>query len=324
MRPYAFYETNRNRAMSPLQPSPRRDRPAIERPPISDPSARDGPSGRPPRSDPDASRAPEPAPFLPRSVGSSAPAGQKVYEFFVRIHSRVSVGGRLLALFAERNVDVLGLFGQTEEDRLTAGLVIYADFGAAPEDPFALAELLRRQEFVIEVRVASKERMFLEEMTFPPTGDGQYRVLIFPTEWWSSLVRGLVDQYGSAAGSILHEQGVNAGRTQVGHATSRVQAVDRALLVELLRTVGRTSGWGLFEIEEDPTEVRERFRIAIRGGPWPANEPFPVEGCQFVVGFLRGALQVISETALVVRDLTYDQGTLRFELVGTRGIPPSR
>ena len=263
-----------------------------------------------------------PPPMYARSIGAAAPPGPDVYEVFVRIRSRVSIGGRLFALFAEANVDVLGIFGQVDDDRRNGNLILYADYAQSKREPQAFLDLLRRQEYVVDARLAYKGRLFLEEMAFPPTSDGAYRVLIFPVEWWSSLVSGLVHQYGTAAGSILHEQGLNAGRAQVHHVVARVPSVDRALFLATLRAAGRASGWGLFEIGEEGTpDGPEIFRIAVREGPWVRMSPFSLEGCQFTVGFLRGALQEICRTDLVVRGLTYDRGELRFELVGVEPNP---
>lgn len=263
-----------------------------------------------------------PPPMYARSVGTAAPPGSGVYEVFVRIRSRVSTGGRLFALFAEANVDVLGIFGQVDDDRLNGNLILYADYAQSKREPLAFLDLLRRQEYVVDARLAYKGRLFLEEMAFPPTSDGEYRVLIFPVEWWSSLVSGLVRQYGTAAGSILHEQGLDAGRAHVHQVVARVPSVDRELFLETLRAAGRTSGWGIFDIGEEGTAGGpEIFRIAVREGPWVRMSPFSLEGCQFTVGFLRGALQEICRTNLVVRGLMYDRGELRFELVGVEPRP---
>ncbi len=263
-----------------------------------------------------------PLPMYARSIGTAAPPGSDVYEVFVRIRSRVSIGGQLFALLAEANVDVLGIFGQVDDDRLNGNLILYADYAQSKREPGAFLDLLRRQEYVVDARLAYKGRLFLEEMAFPPTSDGEHRVLIFPVEWWSSLVSGLVQQYGTATGAILHEQGLNAGRAHVHQVVARVPSADRELFLATLRAAGRTSGWGIFEIDEEGTAGGpEILRIVVREGPWVSTSPFSLEGCQFTVGFLRGALQEICRTDLVVRGLRYGRGALRFELVGVEPRP---
>ncbi len=266
-----------------------------------------GPAGKDPT---------ERLPLRPRSIGAAAPRGNDVYEFYVRARSHPSVLGRISGAFGRRNVDILGSHSTVSEDRSIGEILFYAELAHATVKAEDLLEELLHAAAVLEVKMAPKNRRYLEELAFPPTVDGTYRAMIFPTEWWVSLAEMMCERYGTAGSALLHEEGLSAGKSLAGRFRDRVPDSDRALFRENLCLASQAAGLGLVTIE--PTEPRDgdaSFHLVVREGTWgDRKEHSPKEG-QFLVGLLRGAMEKIHGKEYAVTGLMWHDDVLAFDLV---------
>ncbi len=255
--------------------------------------------------------------WRPRSIGAAAPRGNDVYEFYVRARSHPSVLGSISGVFGRRNVDILGCHSTVSDDRSIGEIIFYVELAHATVRAEEMLEELQKEVDVLEAKMAPKNRRYLEEMSFPPTVDGKYRAIIFPTDWWVSLAEMMCERYGSAGSALLHEEGLSAGKSIVDRFRDRVPDSDRPLFRENLCLASQAAGLGLVKIEptDGPRGRNASFHVVLRDGPWgERKEHSPKEG-QFLVGFLRGAMEKIHEKEYSVTGLIWQDEALAFDLV---------
>ncbi len=249
-----------------------------------------------------------------RSLGISAPAGRDVHEVYLRVKSYPSVLGKISNLMGERKVDILSVSGQVADDKKTARLIFYVEMGSAASSIEELEGALRKQEFVLDVITRPRNRMYFEDIMFPLTSGGHYRVFTVGARSWVSLVKQLLEKFGSGGKAILQEEGVAVGEEMVDRIGNRFEKADKEILLDNLIGLFRGSGLGLLEIKSGGSSgERSSFRIAIRE-PAAAESDAPILD-DFLVGVVKGAISKILSKDLRVKDAAYEDGKITFELV---------
>jgi predicted hydrocarbon binding protein len=255
---------------------------------------------------------PNPPEFVPRSLGISAPAGKDVYEVRLRVESRPSILGKISNVFGSRNVDILGVHGQVNDDKKHADLIFYVEGGASTVPMAQVVDELKAQDFVTSVSSHSRNRVYFEADSFPLTSGGHYRVFAIGADAWAALVRAILQEFESGGKVILREEGTALGKEVVRGMGKRFPSPDAPVLLDNLKALFRASGLGLLEITE--ADRARRFIITIkepavctRGGETPIDD--------FLVGVVKGAISQIYARDYKAREESLEDRTMTFELL---------
>jgi len=247
-----------------------------------------------------------------RSLGISAPQGKDVHEVYLRVKSRPSVLGKISNVLGSMNVDILGVHGWVSDDKKTADLVFYVEMAGSTAPIGKVVSELRRQDYVLQARSEPRGRVYFEGMTFPLTSGGHYRVFVLGADSWAVLVRSLLRKFGTGGRVILQEEGTALGQELVTRIGFRFPSPDAPVLVENLKALFSASGLGILEI--GAVEKGERMAVRIRE---PVISTSKDEGAvdDLLVGVVRGAMGKIYVKDYAVKDATYRDGAVSFELV---------
>lgn len=247
--------------------------------------------------------------MIPRSLGISSPEGKDVFEFFIIVKSRPSVLGKISELFGRNNVDMLGVHGQVSDDRSKGFIIIYAEMSDSKVKAEELSKILRENEYVIDVIYEQKKNNFFESVLFPLTSGGHYRVFAIGVLEWIKLVRSLYERFGSAAASLLYDQGVNVGKGMVERITRRFDSrPSNDLLTENFKLLFRAAGLGIIDLNYEGGNISCRVAYpAIKGEEGAVD--------YFSIGIISGALSAINGLDYFVKNVSFEDNTLIFSLV---------
>lgn len=248
----------------------------------------------------------------PRSLGISAPSGKDVYEIYLVVKSRPSVLAKISDVMGRHGVDMTGVHAQVSDDRMTAHVILYAELGGTGVKIEELLHTLKEQDFVIEAKAESREKTYFENMMFPLTSGGHYRVFTIGGTAWASLVASMMKKFGAGGETILHEEGLAVGRDVAnriaGRFTRAGEKPDQQTLVDNLKGLFKASGFGLLDLTEYSYGYEAKLTETVSTEP---SEPFVDH---FLVGVVRGAMSIISGSEYLVRDSRYEGKEMKFRL----------
>jgi glycine cleavage system regulatory protein len=250
--------------------------------------------------------------FMPRSLGISVPEGKDVYEVYLRVRSTPSILGKVSNLFGSKNIDILGVHGQVSGDKKFGDLIFYVDVGGSTASTAEVIDELERQSFVVSATSHPRNSVYFEANTFPLTSGGHYRVFVLGANGWASLVKSMLDRFGSGGKFLLREAGVAFGREMVSGIGSRFSSADSAVLIDNLKALLRASGLGLMEITGD--RVRNRLMVEIKE-PVISPDGGATTTDDFLIGAVKGAVSKIYSRDYKVARESYRDKTLAFELL---------
>lgn len=249
---------------------------------------------------------------ISRSLGISAPPGSDVYEFYFVVKTDSSILGRISTIFAERRAEILGAHLQLSNDKKKGYAIFYIEMSKATSEPVEIVDALNRENYVLEVSAASRNRIFFESNMFPPTSGGHYRVFIMGTESWVNLVKSFKQKFGSSADSILYSQGVSAGVGMAEGIQSRIGLSETETAPKLANLKGlfKATGLGLLEILESDGV----YHLSLSESMAAKREIVD----NFVVGVAAGALGKLFSKEYIVTELRHNPkkgGLITFNLV---------
>lgn len=258
---------------------------------------------------------PRAAGFVPRSLGIAAPTGTNVHEVYLRVASRPSILGKISSIFGSKDIDILGVHGQVTDDGNFADLIFYVEMGGSTATIAAVVDELRRQEFAVSVSSHPRNTIYFEGSSFPLTSGGHYRVFALGANAWASLITALLQEFGSGGSVILREEGTAFGREVVRSIARRFASPDSSILMDNLKALFRASGLGLLEMTD--ADRTKRFVVTIKE-PAVSAEGDEATTDDFLVGVVKGAVGEIYSKDYKVRDESYEDKTITFELVGNK------
>lgn len=207
------------------------------------------------------------------------------------------------------NIDILGAHVQVSDDRRVGHNLFYVEMADSDHNVDELTDLLKRQDFVIEVRAEPRKRVYFESMFFPITSGGHYRVFALGGNEWAALVRSFVEKFGSAASSLLYQEGVSVGKSIAESVGLRfAEKPDGKTLVENFTALFRASGYGILRLSGD----KEGFHVVIEEPVVSLSEEKVTDN--FVVGIVAGALGKIYSRSYAVEDLSFEDSNIAFRL----------
>jgi hypothetical protein len=250
----------------------------------------------------------------PRSLGISSPDGREIYELYVSVQSKPSVLARIASILGEKNVDILAGNMQCSDDKRTGYDVFYLEMADATVTPQELVETLKKLDFVQDAQIEPRSRVRFETMMFPLTRSGHTRVFVLSSNGWFALVNSILTTFGTAGGVILHNQGVSVGAEIV----ESIKALFRTpagseLEMENLKAYFAAVGLGALQIAGDRKGMKAKIEQPVTSG-----QKIPVVD-QFLVGVVRGAVNKIYSEDYVVKNLTFKDETIAFDLVKDHG-----
>jgi len=244
-----------------------------------------------------------------RSLGIDSPPGRKIYELFVAVESRPSILAKIANLLGERNVDILAGGLQCSDDKKTGFDLFYVEMGDATISPEDLVATLKKQPFVKDAKIESKAKVRFETMMFPLTSGGHTRMFVISAEGWLVLVNSILKTFGTAGGVILHNQGVSVGEQMVEKIKGMFEAAAaKEQIIENLKAYFGAVGFGVLHA----TQFSGGYKIMI-GQPVTAGGEGKFD--QFLVGVVRGAMNKVLGSELVVKNIDYNASEVKFELV---------
>jgi len=245
----------------------------------------------------------------PRSLGIASPDGQEIYELYVAVQSKPSVLARIATILGERNIDILAGSMQCSDDKRTGYDVFYLEMAGAKVTPQELVELLKKLDFVQDAQIQPKSKVRFETMMFPLTRSGHTRVFVLSSNGWFALVNSILTTFGTAGGVILHNEGVSVGAEIVESIRALFRApVGSDLEMDNLRAYFSAVGLGVLQITGDRKGTKVRIEQPVTSG-----QKIPVAD-QFLVGVVRGAVNRIYAEEYVVKNLTFKDETIVFDL----------
>lgn len=250
--------------------------------------------------------------YIPRNCGLTAPEGEEVYEFLVRVQSRPGILGRLSRLFGEYNFDVL--VGSLQVSENVGVNTFYVEAAEATISVEEMVERLRAERYVLEARATQTAEVFFEHYYFPLTSGGRFRIFAMSADALLALEKELFKRFGTAASSILYNVALATGREIIDKIRERdwgdVTPTPDLLLANFAAGF-RAYGQGVLKVFEEPS----LFRVEV-------EEPLMAEGEGEVldhlsIGIVVGALEAIYEREFRVEDPRYDKAErkLRFRVV---------
>jgi hypothetical protein len=245
----------------------------------------------------------------PRSLGISAPDGRDIYELYLVVQSRPSVLARIATILGEKNVDIIAGNVQSSDDKRTGYDVFYLEMAGATVKPQELVAILKKLEFVQEAKIEPRSKVRFETMMFPLTRSGHTRVFVLSSNGWFALVNSILTTFGTAGGVILHNQGMSVGAEVVESIKALFHGpAGSALEMDNLRAYFAAVGLGVLQVTGD----QKGFKVKIEQ-PVTSGQKIPVVD-QFLVGVVRGAVNEIYSEDYVVKNLTFKDETIAFEL----------
>lgn len=236
-----------------------------------------------------------------------------MHEVYLRVKSYPSILGKISKTMGDRKIDILAISGRVDDDKKAAKLVFYVEMGDSRTSVRELVAALRKKQFVLEVTSRPKGKIIYEELMFPLTSGGHYRVFTLGARSWISLLRSLNEKFGSGGAVILQEEGVAVGSEMVRKTEERLRTTDEDLLLKNLKALFGASGMGMLEITREPGGTLTVFRVEVVD-PVSAESDVPLVD-EFTIGILRGAVSSILSKDLVARDKSYGNRKLTFSLV---------
>ncbi|MDV3277602.1 MAG: ACT domain-containing protein [Nitrososphaerales archaeon] len=248
--------------------------------------------------------------MIARSAGIAAPSGRDVYEIYVVAKSRPGVLGEISGLLGQRSVDILQAHVQVSKDGGLGYIILYVEMADSKTTVNELLDELRKKGFVTEVKAESRNSIFFETMMFPLTSGGHYRIFAVGANEWLKLIDSLKASLGTAAGSILFQEGSAAGGSVVENIGKRFQGMDKSTFVENFRAFFSASGLGLLG------EIGEGGAIEITIDKPAVTRKDGAVLDDFLIGVVAGALGKINSRKYAVRDPRWsDENRLLFLLV---------
>lgn len=248
-------------------------------------------------------------PVIPRSLGISSPEGKDVYEFFIIVKSRPSILGKISDLFGGNDVDILSAHAQVSDDKSKGFIIIYAEMSGSKVSAQELCQALKEKDFVIDVSYDQKNTFFFESMLFPITSGGHYRVFTIGIIEWTRLVKSFHERFGSAAASLLYDEGINVGKGMVERIIGRFQSrPSNSVLIENLKLLFRASGFGILDLKQDGDNIVCKVSYPLVSGKENTTD-------HFSIGIISGALSRINGSNYSVRDASFEDDALVFLLV---------
>lgn len=245
-----------------------------------------------------------------RSAGIAAPSGRDVYEIYVVVTSRPGVLGEISTILGERSVDILEGHVQVSKDEGLGYIVLYVEIADSKTTVNELLGELRRKEYVMEVKAESRKSVFFETMMFPLTSGGHYRIFAIGANEWLNLIGSMKVSFGTAADSILFQEGVVVGHSVVENIRKRFQGMDEGTLVENFRAFFSAAGLGLLG------ERREGGTVRITIENPAVVEKDGVVTDDFMIGVVAGAFGKINSHKYATRELEWSkENKLHFLLV---------
>lgn len=250
----------------------------------------------------------------PRSLGISVPEGRDVHEIYVKVLSRPSILGKISDLMGKRNIDIIGAHIQVSEDKTTGHILLYVEMADSTAKIEEVIYALRSQDYVKDVITYPRQEIFFEEIMFPLTSGGHYRVFVLGASVWAAIVKSLREMFGQTAGFVLRNEGTFAGRAAVsrieGRFTSQgLKIPEKRVLLENVIAYYKASGLGILEVKGEPSG----FKVSITEGVLSGSSAEGVD--DFLVGMVKGALEQIYGTNYLVQNLSFKEGRLSFELL---------
>jgi predicted amino acid-binding ACT domain protein len=219
-----------------------------------------------------------------RSLGISAPIGENVYEILVTTKSRPGILGNLSTFLGQNGVDILGAHVQVSDDRTIGHTLLYVELKSTKTNIDELLYALREKEFVIDAKAESRNEMFFENMMFPLTARGHYKVFAIGANEWASLLDSFHRAFGSAASVILHQEGFSVGKSMIRNISTRFpKSPDSQTLLANLIGLFKATGLGILSM----VGGKEEIGVKIEQTPVPCRRDF-IDN--FIVGIVTGAI----------------------------------
>jgi len=249
--------------------------------------------------------------LIQRSLGISAPKGKEVYELYLVLKSRPGTLGKVSSMLGRRRIDILGAHLQVSDDGKKGYSIFYVEMARSSVSIEKLLDLLSKQEYVIEAKAESMEKVFFERFMFPTTSGGHYRVSVLGGASFVKLEQALIKQYkGTPAESILHGEGMTVGREIADGIRLRFKSPpDEETMIANFTAMFRASGLGLLHISRSQSGKISASLASTALAE--SNEP-TID--HFAVGIIRGAISSILKTDYEIENLRLEEKKVLFNL----------
>ncbi len=254
----------------------------------------------------------EPHHFFPRNVTLSKPAGQGITEFLVVGKDELGAVSKVMSIFADHSINFLSSYGESRDEEHNFILTFFAEVDDVESQIEILEKEISSLSFVKQVQsVKMKDRVY-DQYLFPITA-GSARVIIMRADPLLNIEKQLFDRMGSAATSIMYEEGRAYARQTTAQMLAISPNMDRDELLENSLDGLRAFGWGIFRYRKSG----EVFEITATDLPF--SDPRDAVRSRFVQGSGAGMIETMYGIRLRVASSNYDEAdrklSLRFENV---------
>ena len=255
----------------------------------------------------------EPQHFFPRNIPLSKPSGQSVTEFLIVGRDDLESVSKVMSIFADRRINVLASYFESRDEAHNFILTFFAEVDDVESQIEILEKEISSLSFVKQVQsVKMKDRVY-DQYLFPITATGSTRVIIMRADPLLNIEKQLFDRMGSAATSIMYEEGRAYARQTTAQMLTISPNMDRDELLENSLDGLRAFGWGIFRYRKSG----EVFEITATDLPF--SDPRDAVRSRFVHGIVAGMIETMYGIRLRVASSNYDEAdrklSLRFEKV---------
>jgi hypothetical protein len=134
-------------------------------------------------------------------------------------------------------------------------------------------------------------------------------MFVLSAEGWLALVNSILKTFGTAGGVILHNQGASVGEQMVEKIRGMFGAsAAKDQVIENLKAYFSAAGFGVLGI----AQFTAGYKVTI-GQPVTSGGEGKFD--QFLVGIVRGAMNRVIGSELVVKNIDYNASEVMFDLV---------
>ncbi|RLE57098.1 MAG: hypothetical protein DRJ30_00625 [Candidatus Methanomethylicota archaeon] len=236
--------------------------------------------------------------FNPKETLSIAKtAKNKLLEFYVRLRNVPGALSETSEIFSRYNVNIL--IGEHFVKDSEGYWIFFADFSNAVDKPEIIAERVKANPKVLEVKyVKSEKNIIIEEFLYPVTSWG-WRLLLFNANRLKHSFKTLMEEFGSGISTMIFYQGFLYGveiTRWLKDITKSIEITRREIL-ELIIKLYRSHGFGIAELEEYNLKNRI-IKIKVEDSFETFKEKMKTSTCQFSRGFWSGVISEIFKTKM--------------------------
>ncbi|MDG6988576.1 MAG: hypothetical protein JRN21_04535 [Nitrososphaerota archaeon] len=253
---------------------------------------------------------------VPLVLGITAPSGRDVWELYFKVESRPSILGKITDVLGAHNIDILGSHGQVSDDRKVGHILMFVEMQGADVDTERVMSEFRAMPFVLDIRAESKRKIIFESQMFPLTSGGHYRGFFIGASSWAALVNTISAKFGSGGDVILQAEGESVGREVTVKVREKLSkdgepgaGSDDAAMLENVKAVFKADGLGLLDLSVGSDGTVE---ASVSEAATTVKSDHHVD--HFIIGFVRGALEVVFSAKYSVEKLRLEDGKIMFSL----------